>query len=94
VAWHTLFDELELRPETVGAHGVRPIQWSNLFHNFSCVSPVDWVDARKPNTIIDWLVTVFSSAIAYDEDSATTNSRHYSPVSLANQRRISSTWKP
>ncbi|EDX73237.1 hypothetical protein MC7420_4484 [Coleofasciculus chthonoplastes PCC 7420] len=27
VAWHPLFDELELRPETVGAHGVRPIQW-------------------------------------------------------------------
>ncbi|MEQ8974309.1 MAG: hypothetical protein RIE73_28440 [Coleofasciculus sp. C1-SOL-03] len=26
LAWHTLFDELELRPETVGAHGVRPIQ--------------------------------------------------------------------
>jgi hypothetical protein len=40
VAWHTLFDELTISPETVGAHGVRPIQWSNLFHHFSCVSPV------------------------------------------------------
>ncbi|MEQ9552903.1 MAG: hypothetical protein RIM23_25215 [Coleofasciculus sp. G3-WIS-01] len=38
VAWHTLFDELQLYPETVGAHGVRPIQWSHLSHNFSCVS--------------------------------------------------------
>jgi|GEM_PF-5554169 len=27
VAWHTLIDELESRPKTVGAHGVRPIQW-------------------------------------------------------------------
>ncbi|WP_446402114.1 hypothetical protein [Coleofasciculus sp. C1-SOL-03] len=25
VAWHTLFDELELRPETVGAQGLRPV---------------------------------------------------------------------
>jgi len=25
LAWHTLFDELELRPETVGAQGLRPV---------------------------------------------------------------------
>ncbi|MEQ8972213.1 MAG: hypothetical protein RIE73_17680 [Coleofasciculus sp. C1-SOL-03] len=41
VAWHTLFDELTISPETVGAHGVRPIQWSNLIHHFS------WVGALR-----------------------------------------------
>ncbi|WP_446414473.1 hypothetical protein [Coleofasciculus sp.] len=62
-------------------------------HKFT-QSVVGWVDARKPNTIIDLLAKVFSDAIAYGEDCTTTNSRYYSPVSLANQRRISSTWKP
>ncbi|MEQ8465643.1 hypothetical protein [Coleofasciculus sp. E1-EBD-02] len=41
MAWHTLFDELTISPETVGAHGVRPIQWSNLIHHFS------WVGALR-----------------------------------------------
>jgi len=39
VARHTLFEQLTISPETVGAQVVR-VQSSSLFHHFSCVNPV------------------------------------------------------